>query len=276
MKKIVLPADFSGPGQAGLSFAADLAQRTGAELIILDFANADQTEASDESPHDASQATQHPELTYWQSIHPDIAIRVEPTDLPLEAAITAACDRHQPDLVLLGVISHRVKEGSGSKDLARTTRRLAYPLLVIEKPVTLPLRRVLFVSDFSESEMAVFERVLSLVGRYDPEVHLLYVRNSQYFDMPLILAKSVMRDFEDRAMPLTTHLHVSQHKKVSDAVAAYIKEADIDLVALGNQPRSLFYRIFSEDVLSGIIRDTDTPVLIVPRFEAAEQEAEET
>jgi nucleotide-binding universal stress UspA family protein len=275
MKKILLPADFSGPGQAGLNFAADLAQRTGAELVILAFSHADQAEAVGESSSTDPQAAQPPELTYWQSIHPDLAIQVETTELPLDEAIIAACDRHQPDLVILGVISHRVNEGVLSEKVSRTARRLEYPLLVIEKPVTLPLRQVLFVSDFSESELAVFERVLSLVGRYDPEVHLLYVRNSQYFDMPLILANSVMRDFEDRAIPLTTHVHVSQHNSVSEAVGAYTKEADIDLVALGNQPRSLFYRLFTEDVLAGILRDTDTPVLIVPRFKAEEKDQEE-
>lgn len=274
MKKILLPADFSGPGQASLNFAADLAQRTGAELIVQDFSAAGRPETSAAPPATDPSATELPELTYWRSIHPDLTVRVEPAETPLDEAVPDACRQHQPDLVILGAISHRVNEGVLSQSLSRTARRSEYPVLVVERPVELPLQRILFVSDFSEPEMAVFERILSLVGLYNPEIHLLYVKNSQYFDMPIILAESVMRDFEDRASSFRTHSHVIQQNSISGAVGKFVKELDIDLVALGNQPRSLFYRLFTEDVLSGILHDTDTPVLIVPRFEAEEKTEE--
>lgn len=267
MKKILLPADFSAPGQAALSFAADLAQRTGAELIIQEYP----VPASAESEPAEAPPVEHPELTYWQSIHPELTIRIERTTELLDEAVPKACAEHQPDLVILGAMGTEVDKGILTESLAHTARHLEFPLLVIDKPAHLPLRRVLYVSDFSEPEVAVFEQMLTLVAAYNPEIHLLYVKNSQYFDMPLILAKNVMRDFENRAVSQTTHSHISQSDTVADAVTEYVAKLDIDLVVLGNQPRSLFYRLLTENVLAHVLRGTDTPVLIIPRFGAEER-----
>ena len=261
MRKILLPADFSGPGQAALHFAADLAHRTGAELIVQEYA----VSATADSAEAESPAPEHPELTYWRSIHPELTIRVIRAEDVLDEAVPAACAEYEPDLVVLGAIGTQVDTGILNENFAKTARHLAYPLLVVDKPPHLPLRRVLYVSDFSEPELDVFERMLGIVGVYEPQIHLLYVKNSQYFDMPMILAENVMRDFENRAVSLTTKSHIAQGGSVSQAVNDYIAELDIDLVVLGNQPRSLFYRLLTENVLANVLWTTDTPVLIVPR-----------
>jgi nucleotide-binding universal stress UspA family protein len=206
------------------------------------------------------------ELAAWQAAHPQLRVQVDRIAKSVEEGLPLACHREQPDLVVLGATGTYLDAGVLGESTAQLARHLECPLLVIEKPPRLPIRRVLFVSDFSKPEAAVFQRMLSLIGVYSPTIHLLYVKHSQYLNMPLILADSVMRDFEELALPLDCHSHVGHGGNVSNAVNKYIDSLDIDLVVLGNQPRSLFYRLITEDVLARVLRHTDTPVLIVPRY----------
>lgn len=257
MKQILVPADFSGPGQAALQFAADLSERTEARLLVRDYpvaARRDDDALSHEGP-----------LQYWTRTHEQLPIQLERIEAAPAQDLLASCRRENPDLVVLGATGSRIESGVLEEGTAYLARHIECPLVVIEKPARLPLRRVLFVSDFSEPEAAVFQRALSLVGVYEPEIHFLYVKNSQYFNMPLILAKSVMGDFADLAVPLACHSHVTTGGSISQAVSERVQSLDIDLVVLGNQPRSLLYRLLTEDVLARVLRDTDIPVLIVPR-----------
>lgn len=262
MKRILSPADFSAPGQAAMQFAADLAERTGAQLLMREYV----TPAAEAVPR--GNPASEPEsgtLRYWVATHDQLDIQVDRVETTPEKDLLAICQEEGPDLVVLGATGTSIEPGVLSDQTARLARHIECPLLVVERPARLPVRRVLFVSDFSEPEADVMRKILSLIGVYEPEIHLLYVKDSQYLDMPLILAESVMRDFEDLAVPLSCHSHVAQGGSVSAAVSDSISRLDIDLVALGNQPRSLLYRLLTEDVLARVLRDTDAPVLIVPR-----------
>lgn len=111
MKKILVPVDFNPLSSAALEYAAQLAARTGAELIVIYADTFDppaeftamQTEALVASIAESRRKTAEELERYAREHVPEtMAMRTELREALPVAAILAAIEQHQPDLVVMG------------------------------------------------------------------------------------------------------------------------------------------------------------------------------
>ena len=128
MKKILVPVDFNPLSSAALEYAARLAARTGAELIVIYADTFDppaeftamQTEALVASIAESRRRTAEELERYAHEHVPEtMAMRTELREALPVAAILAAIEQHQPDLVVMGTHGRgalaRLLLGSGER-----------------------------------------------------------------------------------------------------------------------------------------------------------------
>ena len=143
MKRILVPVDFNPLSSAALEYAAQLAARTRAELIVI-YADtfeppaeftAVQTETIVASIAESRRRTAEELERYAHEHVPEtIAMQTELREALPVAAILAAIDQHEPDLVVMGTHGRgalaRLMLGSVTESvLAATTS----PVLTIDR-----------------------------------------------------------------------------------------------------------------------------------------------
>ena len=144
MKKILVPVDFNPLATAALNHAAQLAEQSGAEIIVV-YADtfdppteftARQTGTIAAAIEDSRRKTAEELDRYAHEHVPEIlAMQTEVREaLPVEG-ILAAIEEHQPDLVVMGTHGRgrlsRLLFGSVAQNVLRATR---VPVVTIDKP----------------------------------------------------------------------------------------------------------------------------------------------
>ena len=143
MKTILVPVDFNPLATAALHYAAQLAQQSGATLIVM-YADtfeppaeftAEQTGTVAASIADSRRRTAA-ELERYAHVHvPEtVAVQTEVREaLPVEG-ILAAIEEHRPDLVVMGTHGRgalsRLMFGSVARSVLRTSN---VPVVTIDK-----------------------------------------------------------------------------------------------------------------------------------------------
>ena len=143
MKTILVPVDFNPLATAALHYAAQLAQQSGATLIVM-YADtfeppaeftAEQTGTVAASIADSRRRTAA-ELVRYAHVHvPEtVAVQTEVREaLPVEG-ILAAIEEHRPDLVVMGTHGRgalsRLMFGSVARSVLRTSN---VPVVTIDK-----------------------------------------------------------------------------------------------------------------------------------------------
>ena len=143
MKKILVPVDFNPLATAALRHAAQLAQQSGAALIVM-YADtfeppaeftAEQTGTVAASIEDSRRRTAEELGRYAHEHVPEtLAMETEVREaLPVEG-ILAAIDEHQPDLVVMGTHGRgalsRLMFGSVARAVLRATK---VPVVTIDR-----------------------------------------------------------------------------------------------------------------------------------------------
>lgn len=143
MKKILVPVDFNPLASAALRHAAQLAQETGAELIVMyadtfeppaEFTSG-QAETLAASIEESRRRTAEELERYAHEHVPEtLAMQTEVREaLPVEG-ILAAIEEHQPDLVVMGTHGRgalsRLMFGSVARAVLRATN---VPVVTIDR-----------------------------------------------------------------------------------------------------------------------------------------------
>jgi len=187
------------------------------------------------------------------------------------------------DLIVLG--PHRKRSDPGAfigSTADRVIRTASVPCLIVRRPLSLPLRRVLVPIDLSSPALGALDVAIEWANalrphpsdaQASPELHVLHV-------IPRVF------DFEDvpvdrNNVTVDLHRHVeSANAKVGGAVKAQeevrwgdsaaeeilrtIRDENSDLVVMGTHGYGAVRRALIGSVASAVARAADCPVLLVP------------
>lgn len=134
--------------------------------------------------------------------------------------------------------------------------------------------RILFPTDGSDGANAVLEHVLDVVRGHDAELHVLYVADTNEHTVTRVDAEvvdglsavggrvvdEVAARAEERGVSVVTDV---VQGGVSETIADYADEYDVDLVAMSTHGRSGLKRVLVGSVTERVIRQSDVPVLTV-------------
>jgi nucleotide-binding universal stress UspA family protein len=242
MKKILVPTDFSACAQSSCRLAAVIAEKTGAEILLL---------------HAAYAAIDWPSLPIKEREHyPETMARIEDAQIRLEALrndpifkklkvreffrygsafaqILELATREKVDLIVIGTHGageqHTPFVGSHAQ---KVVRMAPCPVLSVKKGFNGKVfRKLLFASDFDVRTAQPFSRLLRVANHMGMEIELLYVntplnfRNTDAIDAQI---QKFLAEFPDEHFKTTVYNDLTPE----DGIMNYAAGADIDGFAM--------------------------------------------
>lgn len=135
--------------------------------------------------------------------------------------------------------------------------------------------RILLPTDGSETTDRALKHALDLAGRYDAELHVLYVVDATVFAND-VETGTIVEEFEtvgnrivDNATQRAADAGIEPARTAvvrgtpHERILEYIDENDIDLVVMGTHGRTGLDRYLLGSVTEKVVRLSDAPVLTV-------------
>ncbi|WP_440763626.1 universal stress protein [Natronorubrum sp. DTA7] len=268
-ERILVPTDGSGPANAALEYAGEIAAVEQVTVHILYVIDPDETEEMDDplaGSRDWAGETGSPIIEEIET--------GEPRDTILEAAV-----EHDVDAIVMGT---RGRRGVGRLLLGSVTESIVrdadVPVLVVrgapEVRRPYPIETIVVPTDGSAHAEVALERALTVAAHHDATVHLLSIvdvtpagiedQNDLRLDRLERYARRVVEEGVERAANLGVETEVmvtygSTHRKIR----TYADDVDADLLVMGTHGRSGLDRLLLGSVTERVLRTATTPVLTV-------------
>ncbi|MEX2571088.1 MAG: universal stress protein [Gemmatimonadota bacterium] len=215
-----------------------------------------------------------------RSVRPGIRtgiIRVS-TGTP-SASILEAADDIRADVILLG--AHRDR-GIADRYLGSTAERVlgrtSVPCLVLNGPLTLPIRKIVVPTDQSAPAQRALQTALRWAGevgqRGQPELALAHVLDASDGDQPgphrrldlrQGLEQAVAEARGDTGADLPVRIELLEGDTPANSLVDFIEADGSDLIVMGTHGDGLLVRVLLGSVSSALFRRTTVPLLMVPR-----------
>lgn len=154
--------------------------------------------------------------------------------------------------------------------------------MTMNVPARVPVRNVLFATDFSPCSEAVFPYVCSVARKYDATLHILHVISPEVLsiDPPLIVQarETAERQLQDIAvsdqLQGVKHSEVIAEGDVTEAINKAVFGSKVDLVLVGTHGRTGIRKFVLGSVAEDVVRNATCPVLTLGPKVAADARRE--
>ena len=96
-----------------------------------------------------------------------------------------------------------------------------------------------------------------------PEIHLLAVHTSEFFDAPYILQHEAMKDFMKLAEPLACKKHIMRDFSVDSGSRSFAEKIGADLIGISNHHRSPLKRMLVGSNVEALVNHANVPVMTI-------------
>lgn len=270
MKKILCPTDFSETAQNAVVYAAKLAQKAGMHLSLFNVQS-----LVDRTPDEAILGEQmNAQMAYdrLEELSREISRvfkiscngNVTTTLAGLSNVIQSQADGH--NLIVMGTNGSddvfQIFFGSNSYRLAKQT---STPVLVVPTGYGYSdIRKTAFAFDYWRNNTLPLTQLAKVIKPLQSKLTILEVLEESFSpraEEEILADQKVLRDVygADMAMDFQT-LHT---KNIPQALDEFVKEKNIDLLALCTQHQSLIDRIFHKSVIKAMSKIATYPLLII-------------
>jgi nucleotide-binding universal stress UspA family protein len=305
LSTILVPTDFSSTAESALAYAADLAERTGADLHVLHVINeqdpawydlADPLDMVDDLRRQLRNQAQH-KLTAL-----DAETKVE-TKVAIDISFDVASSIHDyiedkdVDLLVIGAHGRTgVREMVLGSLTEKMLRHAACPVLTVglqagweDVQKNLEVAEILAPVDFSEGSKYALRIAKSFADLYKAQLDALFVAEErivpQFHDtgLPTMGVVRMDPDIVARAEPALTQLAADvggpdvpvtprvREGRAAQAITDFATERDSEFIVMATRGLSGLQRVFVGSVTERVVRATPCPVLVV-RVPDAEEE----
>jgi nucleotide-binding universal stress UspA family protein len=212
-----------------------------------------------------------------RELAPDARVELRAVPFPADLAIIQVAEETNAELIVVGATRHgKLASTFLGATAQRVVRAASVPVLLIRRPGTQALRRVLMTTDLSELSSAVYVRALDLVmamrQEAELELRMLLVVGHDLSSPPSMrqaviddLVKRELGEFLRRLPPADpqalgkVRLGNAAHEIVAEAA-----EWDADLLVLGSHGRGGVSRFLIGSVAEAVLRRALCDALIIP------------
>ncbi|NRA49516.1 MAG: universal stress protein, partial [Phaeodactylibacter sp.] len=223
MRTILSPTDFSLCARYATDAAAQLARRLDAQLHLLHCMNLpegwDNWTPQQKGMHPkAQQKVANAKLHFQElsNVYADLEVKATVCGGILPKAVAQYVDQSAADLVVMG--SHGASgknEYFIGSNTQKVVREVHCPVLVIKEPIEkLNFDKVVFASSFHQKEREAFLKFKEFVKPFVPEIHLVEIHTSSFFDPPYVLSRQAMKEFKGLCAPFRCETHVFRNFSV--------------------------------------------------------------
>lgn len=284
MKKLVVPVDFSENTECACNYAIHLAEKEETEIMLYHaymypIASADMTddvvdsstlitpEIMDSIEKAAKTGLKRLKDKLDKILEDEgiknIHLKTKATNGMAEYEILDICDTYHPDMVIMSSSGrgHKSDKILGSIAL-KIMEHAPIPVLSIPENIEYAkIRNVLYITDFDESDISAVENLVEILKPFKVNIHCLHVEHSNKDLIDNMLMDYLKEHFEEEFKKGTMFFEVVQDKDVLKAVEEYIKDKEINLVALLHHKRGLLSKLFHPSMTKKVFYHTALPLL---------------
>ena len=311
-RKILIPVDFSDYSQRACKTGIEYASRIGAEVMLLHVCFI--THVPSSFPYivyemgvkmDDEESTRLIRNRVGEEIDKLCTIinrQMDSGELPRvaynctiregipEKEIAAYIEEYHPTLIIMGTREKTQKNtdmiGSVTGEVIEVTK---YPLLAIPENVAYPdlqqITHVGFATSFDQRDLFVFKKYLEILQDYDFNIHLFNISTSknEWNEIRLIgFCEYLKKQYPSKSIDFT----VLNDGDLFEAIEAFVKEKQIDLLTFGKYKRNPntrisnqsvtneidhlvetlreFKRVFNPSIARRMLFYTNVPLLVIP------------
>lgn len=255
MKNLLVPTDFSECANNAVSAALSLARQMEAKLHLLHLSG-------------PGEALHRPPSSVLQSLideHPELDITFHEVTGSLHERIDEYAKQHGIDLIIMGSHGAGGKSayfiGSNTQRVVRTVHR---PVLIIKEALEeVDFSRVVYASNFNESEREPFLLFREFVKPFVPEIHLVMIHTASFFDPPYLLSMEAMESFKALCHPFSCKTHVFKDFSVDRGIRAFTRDIGAGLIGISNRHRHPVRRLLVGSNVEALINHAEVPVLSI-------------
>ncbi|MDR2627164.1 MAG: universal stress protein [Dysgonamonadaceae bacterium] len=291
-KKVLIPIDFSDYSLKACEIGLHYASRSGAEVMLLHvyystyippvfpFA-ASETIMNNEAERESIQLIHKRVKSDIENVCAQINSKIEAGELPRvkynyilreglpEEEIIAYAKEYRPMLIVMGTRGKVQKNmdmiGSVTEEVIELTH---VPLIAVPEQVPFndlgKIKHLAFATSFAQHDLIAFDRFVELFKNYrDINIQLFNISTSKNEWNEIRLTG--FDEYLKKQYPnLTINHTVLRDGDLLEAIEAFVKEKQIDMIALSTHRRSTIMRIFNPSIAQKMLFHSNTPLFVLP------------
>lgn len=277
MKKILVPVDFSKPAMNAAEVGADIARKSGAQLILLhvieeivgDSINVEGEVGGGNSWEDKvftvklietakKQMAKLMEDARFEGVRTKSELRL---GTPYHGMNSIIID-HKVDLVVMGTSGRSDLEemiiGSNTEKVVRTAH---CPVLTVHnKPASKDFKNIVYATGMDKDE-EVFSRIVRTTQKlYDSTIHLVRVNTPGNFQRDVVV-KKYMADYAKKLQLKNFTVNVFNDITEEEGIIYFAESIGADLIAMATHGRTGFAHVLAGSIAEDVVSHSKRPVL---------------
>ncbi len=169
------------------------------------------------------------------------------------------------DLVVMG--SHGLSGFNSAvlgSNALQLLRKAPCPIIVTKNRIhNFSLNKVVFISNFDDSNFPPFEQFIEMVLPFNTEIHLLNIDTPGFFSDSNTIVKPAMDKFQKYAEEkgFSCHSHRRNSSLIETGIYDFIDHVKPDLVVIPTHDRSALQRLFISSLTEAVINQVDVPTM---------------
>ncbi|MDD5363324.1 MAG: universal stress protein [Ignavibacteria bacterium] len=274
MKKILVPVDLSGNSEAAVKYAAELAKQSGAKIYLLHVAPIPEfyvlglddyvlykkeIKTAMKRIHDTALFRLH-EIRdkYFSEISKVICKAILAKSVYDE--ILNYAETLRADLIIMGDGEKNARINIGA-NTERVLRLTDIPIIVVKKPASTKIRKVVFASDFGKQSVGIFKNIRDFITEPRTSIRLLYINTKSKFE-EYDEVKSRIESFK-KNFSNDFSIVIRAGSRIENSIARYSSSIDADLILMGHKYKKGLSQYFTSRIIEGVINLSEIPVLVV-------------
>ena len=270
MKKILVPTDFSKNAEYALKVAAQIAQKSNGEIIVLHMlelpmAGNDALSVSHEIPElmffknaAVAKLDNILEAEYLDGIEVSKLIQFE---MAFDGIIKTG-EKNNVDLIVMG--SHGASGfqemfiGSNTEKVVRNSN---VPVLVIKhEDENFSAEKFVFASDFSDEIKKPFEKVVAFATKFGSHLHLVNINTPNNFKSTKVAQKTMDKFLEGFDLQ-NYSTHIYNDVNVEKGILHFAKSINADLIGMSTHGRKGISHFFNGSISEDLVNHAKRPVI---------------
>lgn len=184
-----------------------------------------------------------------------------------EHVIPDACDRYQPDLVVMGI--GKTKDDSiefMEKTVMKVVEHSNFPVMAVPCSVEYHEKEklnVMYATNFYDTDNTSLNKLLSILQPFDKQIHCIHIYSHDepnHQEKVEQLNKMLEKEYSD----YNIQCQLFESSDVVKGFSDFVEKNNIDLISLSKQKRSTFYKMFHTNILGKLLTNEKVPMLIFP------------
>ena len=268
MYTILVPTDFSDNARNALNYAAQLAQKMNASIVLLHaymlptpvsevpYMMVNVEEIQKENEEMARQAT---EKLQAQGIRASYLVRLGfPSD-----EIELVTEDQPVDLVVMGMRGKGTLEKWMGSTTTSAIKKIDTPIIVVPQGASYrELKQVIYATDFSYTvSFHVYDPLLSLLKQFGAQLHIVHVQKNKNEMKDKEIAGEIQLDPAFSSVP--HEFHIVADSDVKHGITTYLEQHQADLLVMVTHEHGFLDRLFGKSHTTAMVYNTHVPLLIL-------------